>query len=193
MLTMPLRASLAEARRFAEAEEGWLRRQIARVSPSVEVGPGTRLPFAGGELEIAVGAGRIRRIGTTLAVAGPEFGAGVAAFLREAARARLAEAVERHAGRLGRKPGRLTLRDPRSRWGSCTATGDLMFSWRLVMAPPAVLDYVAAHEVAHLVELNHGPRFWAIVLRLAPQHASARAWLRQNGAGLHAYRFRGPT
>lgn len=66
-----------------------------------------------------------------------------------------------------------------------------MFSWRLVMAPPPVLDYVAAHEVAHLAELNHSPAFWAVVARLFPDHARARAWLRSDGSRLHAFRFRG--
>jgi predicted metal-dependent hydrolase len=90
---------------------------------------------------------------------------------------------------LGLPFGRVTLRDTRSRWGSCTSAGDLMFSWRLIMAPSAVLDYVVAHEVAHLAEMNHSDRFWAQVERLFPDHAAPRAWLRRNGAGLHAWDF----
>ena len=84
----------------------------------------------------------------------------------------------------------ITLRDPRSRWGSCSPAGDLMFSWRLVMAPAAVLDYVVAHEVAHLAEMNHSTRFWAVVRRLCPDHAPAREWLRRHGASLHGHRLR---
>jgi predicted metal-dependent hydrolase len=113
----------------------------------------------------------------------------IATFLKSAARLRLAAAADRHAGRLGRNLGRLTLRDTRSRWGSCTASGDLMFSWRLVMAPPAVLDYVVAHEVAHFEEMNHSPAFWSVVARLCPDHRSHRKWLRREGATLHRYRF----
>jgi predicted metal-dependent hydrolase len=113
----------------------------------------------------------------------------VGAFLKDAARRGCAGAVARHAARLGRAPRRLTLRDPRSRWGSCTSEGDLMFSWRLAMAPSAVLDYVVAHEVAHLAELNHSPRFWAEVRRLCPDFEAQRAWLRRHGAGLHAFDF----
>ena len=94
-----------------------------------------------------------------------------------------------HAARLGRRFGRVTLRDTRGRWGSCSAAGDLMFSWRLILAPDAVLDYVAAHEVAHLAEMNHSPRFWATLAGLTPEYAAPRDWLRRNGAGLMAYDF----
>ena len=113
----------------------------------------------------------------------------VCAFLRLRARDRLAERVDHFAGLIGRRPGKLTLRDTRSRWGSCSAAGNLMFSWRLIMAPPEVLDYVAAHEVAHLLEMNHSPAFWAGVTRLMPGYAAPRRWLRDEGASLHRYRF----
>ncbi|MGR3434759.1 MAG: M48 family metallopeptidase, partial [Shimia sp.] len=81
------------------------------------------------------------------------------------------------------------LRDTRSRWGSCSAAGGLNYSWRLVMAPPEVLDYVAAHEVAHLAQMNHSPRFWAEVAGLMPGYEAPRGWLRRHGADLHRYRF----
>ena len=84
----------------------------------------------------------------------------------------------------------LALRDTRSRWGSCTHEGRLMYSWRLAMAPPEVLDYVAAHEVAHLAHMDHSPRFWAAVATLMPGYAPRRAWLRRNGADLMAWSFR---
>ena len=116
-----------------------------------------------------------------------------AAWLREQARQACLAAVTRHAAAGGWRPGRITLRDPRSRWGSCNAGGDLMFSWRLIMAPAAVLDYVVAHEVAHLAELNHSPHFWAVVRRLCPDHAPAREWLRRHGASLHGHHFAAPA
>ncbi len=106
--------------------------------------------------------------------------------LKALARADLLAAVERHAAALGRRPARVVLRDTTSRWGSCSSRGTLSFSWRLVLAPPFVLDYLAAHEVAHLAEMNHGPVFWDHCRRLCPRSDEARAWLKANGAGLHA-------
>ena len=84
---------------------------------------------------------------------------------------------------------RITLRDTRSRWGSCSHEGALMYSWRLIMAPPAVLTYVAAHEVAHMLEMNHSDRFWAVVDQLYPGWEAQRRWLHTQGAALHALRF----
>ena len=113
----------------------------------------------------------------------------VQAFLKAEARNDLAAASDRHAKALGRPFRKLTLRDTKSRWGSCSTQGDLMYSWRLVMAPPEVLDYVAAHEVAHLAEMNHSPAFWAVVERLFPNHAACRRWLRAHGQTLHQVSF----
>jgi predicted metal-dependent hydrolase len=108
-------------------------------------------------------------------------------FLTREARLDLAEAVERYAPRLGQRPVRMTLRDTRSRWGSCTARGELNFSWRLILAPPMVLDYLVAHEMAHLREMNHSPRFWALLGDLCPNVEAAEAWLKRNGSDLHRY------
>ena len=88
---------------------------------------------------------------------------------------------------IGRPPARISMRDTRSRWGSCSRAGNLNFSWRLVMAPENVLDYVVAHEVAHLRELNHSARFWTLVDTLCPDVKDARWWLRTHGAALHRY------
>ena len=111
------------------------------------------------------------------------------AYLREVARDRLAGACDDYAARLGRPYSRITMRDTRSRWGSCTSDGALMFSWRLIMTPPEVLDYVAAHEVAHLAHMNHSAHFWDEVTRLYGDYKDPRAWLRQNGQDLHRYKF----
>ena len=81
------------------------------------------------------------------------------------------------------------MKDTRSRWGSCSWNGNLSFSWRIVMAPPLVIDYLAAHEVAHLQEMNHGPKFWALCKQLCPRMEEARTWLKQHGSQLHAIDF----
>lgn len=191
-LTLPCRAREAEALAFARDHEGWIRRALESVPQTARVGFGTLLPFEGRPLALRPGVGRSVRIeGDSLLVPGdPDaMAARLAAFLRVRARDRLAAACDRHAAALGRPYARLTLRDTRSRWGSCTADGSLMFSWRLILAPPEVLDYVAAHEVAHLAEMNHSPAFWAVVGRLMPGYQPHRIWLKRQGQALHGFRF----
>ena len=193
-LTLPPGVPIAQARAFLSDHEGWLRRHLASRPHGAAVGEGTVLPFGDRTLTIRAAAGRsVVHADGVLGVPGPaeRHAVRVAAWLREEARRTCVAAVDRHAARLGLKPGRISLRDPRSRWGSCTASGDLMFSWRLIMAPSAVFDYVVAHEVAHLAELNHSPRFWAVVRRLCPDYQASRDWLRRNGAALHRHDFGG--
>ncbi|QDL91829.1 M48 family metallopeptidase [Paroceanicella profunda] len=192
-LTLPAHVSLAEARMFVLRQEDWLRSRLSRAPQPVLVAPGMVLPVEGKMTRVLPGTGRrVLAEADTLAVPGPAETAGrrVEAWLRTLARERLVPAVDGYAARLRRAPGRVTLRDTGSRWGSCTSRGDLMFSWRLAMAPPEVLDYVAAHEAAHLVEMNHSDRFWAQVAGICPDYARHRAWLRTHGATLHRYRFR---
>ena len=105
---------------------------------------------------------------------------------RGAARSRARE-PPRYASSLGVTIKRISVRDQSSRWGSCSTTGVLSFSWRLILAPPFVLDYLAVHEVAHLVEMNHSPRFWRLVHRPCPDAERAKAWLDVHGADLHRY------
>ncbi len=108
-------------------------------------------------------------------------------FLEREVRRDLAQAVKIHADKLGQAPKRITVRDTRSRWGSCTARGELNFSWRLILAPPLVLDYLVAHEMAHLREMNHSARFWTLVASLCPNVEEAERWLKRHGASLHRY------
>ncbi len=191
-LTLPPRMREAEAMAFLRGQEGWLRRALAARPALQAVTIGTALPVEGRVLTLIPGPGRaVRPEGDALLIPGDpaRAGARTGAWLKALARERLAAASDRHAAALGRPYATLALRDTRSRWGSCTTAGGLMYSWRLVMAPPEVLDYVAAHEVAHLAEMNHSPAFWAVVARLYPAHAAARRWLKAEGAALHAFRF----
>lgn len=191
-MTMPPHVPAREGVAFLESRESWLRGHLGDVAEAVQVTAGGEVPFEGRMLPLRLGPVRrtaLREDGLWLPEEPGRVAARVEAFLKLKARDRLAAASDRHAAALGRSYGRLTLRDTRSRWGSCSARGDLMYSWRLVMAPPEVLDYVAAHEVCHLAEMNHGPRFWALVERLFPDHARCRRWLRENGDRLHRVRF----
>lgn len=191
-LTLPVRASEADGMAFLREKQSWIRDHLAARPEAHAVRIGGTVPFRGHALPLRTGQGRSPRCEDgALVVPGPEdlAPARVRAFLKTEARNALTGAVDRYATALGRPYRRLSLRDTRSRWGSCTARGDLMFSWRLIMAPPEVLDYVAAHEVAHLAEMNHSAAFWAVVERLMPDHGAPRAWLRANGAALHRVRF----
>jgi predicted metal-dependent hydrolase len=193
-LSMPLRAREGEALAFLKGHEGWLRETLQAMPESavLAVGIGSVIPVEGRLLTLSPGAGRrICVEGDRLLVPGnPESaGARASAWLKVLARDRLAAASARYAGLVGRSYASLALRDTRSRWGSCSPDGRLMYSWRLVMAPPSVLDYVAAHEVAHLVELNHSPAYWAVVTSICPGWKAERAWLHANGQSLHRLRF----
>jgi hypothetical protein len=189
-LTLPRQVSDSEALAFAQQKSGWIRGHLAKHPQTVQAVTGAVLPVDGQDRLVVAAEGR--RV--TLApgrIAVPEAGQQriLQRYLKELARDRLAEACNGYAARLGREYSRLTLRDTRSRWGSCTADGGLMFSWRLILAPPRVLRYVAAHEVAHLAEMNHSPAFWAVVERLYGDYGEPRAWLRTSGATLHRFSF----
>lgn len=192
-VTAPPGIRIAEVRMFLLRQSDWLRAALERAPTAVAVRPGATIPVAGRTLTIHALAGRRRPPtveGDRLVVQGPgEAAPRVAAWLKDRARAALVPIVREAAAEIGARPGRIALRDQKSRWGSCSSRGDLNFSWRLAMAPAAALDYVAVHEAAHLLEMNHGPRFWAIVERLRPDWRIQRAWLRDEGADLRRYRF----
>ena len=189
-LSVPNHISDRRAEDFAAQREAWLRSALSEVPGSVDVDIGARLPFEDREISIEPANGRRSQlIDNRLEVPPDRAGPSVKAVLKEVARDRLANASDRHAAKLGRTYTGLSLRDTRSRWGSCTAEGRLMYSWRLIMAPAHVLDYVAAHEVAHLERMDHSSEFWSVVERLCPEYREPRRWLRENGPGLHRYIF----
>ena len=191
-LTMPIRLAECEALNFARTKEDWIRKHLEARGADVQVKLGAQLPVGGQLLTVTQGRGRSVSIGLNeVAVPGPEdrVPKRLAAFLREVARDRLAGACDDYAALLGKPYNRLTMRDTRSRWGSCTSDGGLMFSWRLIMTPPEVLDYVAAHEVAHLAQMNHSAAFWAEVERIYGDYKPPRRWLKKHGSDLHRYQF----
>jgi predicted metal-dependent hydrolase len=197
VLTMPPRGSVAQARAFAEQHGGWLAARLGRLPSPAPFTHGTLLPLRGvahrithrsaarGTVWIEAGEDGERR----LCVAGdmPHVARRVADFLKREAKRDLEAASRAAAEKLGVRLRRIAIRDQTSRWGSCSAEGVLSYSWRLILAPPFVLDYLAAHEVAHLVEMNHSRRFWRLVERLYPDVARAKAWLDAHGAELHRY------
>lgn len=190
-LTVPQRSPLREGIHFLETRELWLRTHLIRLAPEAVVAAGGTVPYRGAELPVVVGPVKRTAIreGTLQVPDVPTAGVRAKAFLKLRARDELAAASDRYAAQVERTYNRLSIRDTRSRWGSCSSEGVLMYSWRLIMAPPDVLDYVAAHEVAHLVEMNHSDAFWAVVERICPDYAVHRAWLRKNGDVLHRVNF----
>jgi predicted metal-dependent hydrolase len=191
-LTLPPFASLGEATSFAQAQARWMSERLAKVPPRMPFADGVCLPILGEPVTIRSigGSGRpVTRIAGELLVTGaPEhLRRRLRDYLMALARSELTREAQ-HFGALVERPiKRLALRDPATRWGSCSATGSLSLSWRLVLMPSCVLRYVVAHEVAHLVELNHGPRFWKLVDRLVPDSAYCRDWLHENGQHILRY------
>lgn len=191
-LSLPQWTGQREAQAFAREKEDWIRLNLEKQFPTVIATIGGQVLFQGQEVRIVAAKTRAARYeaGTIEVPEGHERApVRVAAFLKMAARQRLSQASDHYADQLGIRYNRLTLRDTRSRWGSCTSEGNLMFSWRLIMAPPQVLDYVAAHEVSHLVEMNHSPAYWDVVASIFPDYRPQRQWLRDHGGQLHGYRF----
>lgn len=190
-LTLPQRTPAREGVAFLRSKEDWLRSHLSQLRPVALAQVGSEVLFRGQPLPVIAGPRARAAIGmdaievSARKPAGPQ----IKALMRHHARDALAEASDRYASALGRAYTGLSIRDTRSRWGSCSAQGVLMYSWRLIMAPPAVLDYVAAHEVAHLVEMNHQPAFWNVVASICPDYNVHRAWLRTHGDSLHRVTF----
>lgn len=191
-LTVPKHVSTSEAAAFAEEKADWIARTLTRHVAPEPVVIGSVLTIDGTARTIVRGAGRSARLFEDR-IEAPEgrTGPAVQALVKGLARDRLVTASEGFAARIGLSFNRITLRDTRSRWGSCTADKNLMFSWRLILAPSEVLQYVAAHEVAHLRHMDHSPAFWTLVEQLYPDFKSQKAWLRAHGVALHRYRFSG--
>lgn len=199
IVTLPHRCRMDEATSFLKSNIEWVRDRLGRVPEPVPFADGVRLPLRGKTHRVCfTGPGRADGVVTIerpvsgmprLNVAGrPEHAARrLKDWLVGEAGKDIDERVVFHACELDVRVRRITLRDQSSRWGSCSASGLLSFSWRLILAPPHVLDYVAAHEVAHLIEMNHGPRFWKLVARCVPRLDEAKHWLRLNGVDLHRY------
>jgi len=197
ILTIPPRGTITEAKDFAQRHGGWIAARLGRLPKAAPFLPGTVVPLRGVPHRIVHRAGERGTVWTetrdsgekVLCVAGAveHIERRVHDFLKREARRDLQKAAHDYADMLSVRVKRLSIRDQSSRWGSCTSAGSLSFSWRLILAPPMVLDYLAAHEVAHLVEMNHSPRFWRVVARICPSLERAKKWLDTCGNDLHRY------
>jgi predicted metal-dependent hydrolase len=193
---VPRRVSDAELDRFLTDRRGWIARKLAEMRAIASRPPrlglarpdvvwlGLRpIPVATDEA-----AGAVARLRNGVLVVGPDAPcAAIERWYRREARQRVVVAVERESARLGVRPGVLAIRDPRTRWGSCSSRGTLGFSWRLVIAPPEIVEYVVVHELCHLRELNHGKAFWRLLGEARPGWREEAGWLREHGQELHDY------
>jgi predicted metal-dependent hydrolase len=198
IVTLPLQCDVGEAGPFISRNLDWVRARLDSLPQPVSFLDGAFMPLRGEPHKILV-TGRLSRDGVVVQGPGAEYPelrvSGDADhaprrlrdWLASEARRDLNVSVSHHAKNLNVAAKRIAIRDQTSRWGSCSTTGVLSFSWRLIMAPPAILDYVAAHEVAHLREMNHGPGFWALVRKTYPDMAEAKRWLQIYGMDLHRY------
>lgn len=189
-VTLPRRAAAREAAAAVVELRPWIDRRLEEVAAARAVitrTPGT-VPLLGAELRVAEEPGRTRahRRGDQLLVpaAGPAQRAAIERWYRRTARAEVLPRLDAAAAALGTNYERLTIREQRTRWGSCSATGAIAINWRLLLGPAEVLDYVVWHEACHLVVLDHSPRFWSLLGAHVPGYREPRGWLRDHGAAL---------
>jgi predicted metal-dependent hydrolase len=192
-LVLPAGVPPSHGLRFLATKQGWIAGRLAALPPPVRFAEGVIIPVLGiphrirreddpAAPPVAICHGEIRVRGDPAHIERR-----VRDHLVAIARVEFADRARRLAARIGRKLARIGVRDTKSRWGSCSGRGNLSFSWRLVFAPEPVIDYVVAHEVAHLAEMNHGPQFWRLVENLSPDSTAARAWLKRHRTRLLSY------
>lgn len=190
VLTLPLGVSDQAGMAFLLEHQEWLLSRLAEVPEGIVFQDQAHFSLEGETVTILHrpdARDAVRLDGSVLWVSGAEshLARRVTDFLRERARQRIKPLARKKAAQLGKKIGRVTVRDQRTRWGSCASSGNLSFSWRLILAPPKILDYVVAHEVSHLVHMNHSAAFWETVALVHDGVETSRAWLSENGAALH--------
>ena len=192
ILTVPLCHSKRQVIGFIEKSKPWLGKQMARIFQKLPYAEGMVLPILGKHYELRHKPSQSFRSWwgeDHLLIHAPtdKFGVCVQKSLHQVATQFLTTRTTLYASQLDKSVNRITLRDTRSRWGSCSPNGNISYSWRLVFAPEQVADYLCAHEVAHLIEMNHSPQFWRIVEGFCPDYKTLRQWLRQNGKTLFQY------
>lgn len=191
-ITSPSKRAIPEAIAFARSSAAWICKELATGASANPFQNDGTFPLLGREIRISNDASARRRTkldGETLHVGGTEehINRRVVEWLKKEARSNIVTLVDQYTSTLEKDYGRITVRDTKSRWGSCSSDGSLSFSWRIVLAPQPIFDYVVAHECAHLVHLNHSPAFWRVVDSLGVDAKAASIWFDRNGAALHAW------
>ena len=190
VVTIPAHVDPADGLEMALRQSAWLGQRLDNMGARTAFADGVRVPYLGQDYtvrHVPAARGTVWIEGEEIHVAGDarHLTRRLGDWMKKQARAEITPLAHDKAARLNRSPSRITIRDTRTRWGSCSFKGCLSFSWRLVMAPLAVLDYVVAHEVAHLEHMNHGPEFWLAVDTLTTDARAGRDWLNDKGSALH--------
>jgi predicted metal-dependent hydrolase len=192
VVTLPSGVSWKEGLCFAQTNLNWISTRLLALPDKIYFTDGATVPFVGVDHYIRHIPSARRGVwceDNEIRVSGPlsHLPRRTKDWLKKEARRKISLLIRKISPMQGLMPGRITIRDTRSRWGSCAANGNLSFSWRLVLAPENIIEYVVAHEIAHLAEHNHSPQFWAVVNSLTPHCKLGRKWLKLNGEKLHRY------
>ena len=197
-ITVPPGLRQGEVEKFLLRHQGWLEQRLAKVPERPQVRPGIKIPFRGVPHLIVHEPGKRGTVSVEGGASGPclivhgdrlHLPRRIADFLKREAKHEIEALVAGHTATIGKSAKTIRFRDTSSRWGSCTSNGTLSFSWRIMMAPPPVINYLVAHEVAHLKEMNHGPKFWRLCEKLCPDTDRCKDWLKRNGGALQAIGF----
>jgi len=197
-VTVPPGLRRGEVEKFLDRHRGWLEQRLAKVPLRPQVRPGIKIPVRGVPHLIVHEPGKRGTVTLSADGTGPvmtvhgdrlHLPRRVADFLKREAKREIEALVAKHTAAVGRKAKSIRYKDTSSRWGSCTSDGSLSFSWRIMMAPAPVINYLVAHEVAHLKEMNHGPKFWKLCKELCPDTDRCKDWLKRNGSALQAIGF----
>ncbi|MDA1237370.1 MAG: SprT family zinc-dependent metalloprotease [Proteobacteria bacterium] len=189
-LTVPNEGFIGQAEEFAREKEIWVRKQLNSLPSAIRIKPGVFITIDGVPRRVSISEMRCVSLSDSdliIPFNDNKFEVRVKVFLIELARQRFLELTEFYSLKIGRNFKSITLRDTKSRWGSCSIEGNLMYSWRLIFAPKEVLEYLVVHEICHLEEMNHSERFWNRVESLMPDFKTNREWLKVNGSELHRY------
>jgi predicted metal-dependent hydrolase len=197
-ITVPPGLRRGEVEKFLDRHRGWLEQRLAKVPERPQVRPGIKIPIRGVPHFIVHEPGRRGIVTLSNDESGPvlivygdrlHLPRRIADFLKREAKREIEALVLKHTATLGKRAKAIRFKDTSSRWGSCTSEGNLSFSWRIMMAPGPVINYLVAHEVAHLKEMNHGPKFWKLCKELCPDTDRCKVWLKRNGGALQAIAF----
>tara|TARA_Y100000739_G_C20600044_1_gene462427 strand:- start:1654 stop:2388 length:735 start_codon:yes stop_codon:yes gene_type:complete len=191
-LIVPKQVSILNAKQFAISKERWIRKQLRSKFDISKVKLGSLVPVEGFYYLIEIGENkRVKVENNKLLIPSQstDISKHLKAYLLELSRQRLFSMTKHYCELIGKNCVKVSIKDPKTRWGSCTSKGNLMYSWRLIMAPKSILEYLVVHEVSHLLEMNHSKKFWQHVGNMMPNFRESQIWLKKNGQKLHSYQF----